>query len=469
MVTGERSEVYGTVEEPMDFFTIQHAENFSTFMRKDSWRSHPVSLDAALLIQSGSSLIDACRTTRNGLGVYTLPYFVGMDEQDAEDLYYALEELQNYEGDDEHPMHFLEDVIEQECGREKAQELRFYVISLRNDSGDINVIHEVPDISLYWPRKIAKAHRHVLDKSSAFGPLGFETVENWQPITSGTNVSDVVKSIVSGRYAWGTMPVMAGDDGATADDRAEWLTYALLTGDEIPVQRLLETYVERLEQEYRDDEDDRQPINHVKTQFAQLEALAGAGLLVAKADATELQTPPKTMTTDVPSKTEIAGDGDLSRTGLRRYRLENFIENRESLAENSERKSAFLTGVLVGMTSRHQTSERGMNRTVVDQYPPTQITIDRLVRVWPELAEKSDVYAKDADWAGGSLFPEVLDQQTASLSHPDEWDLSLQDVRFFYALGVTYGKRADARARNLRQRIESQEPEPNETETADAA
>jgi CRISPR-associated protein Cas8b/Csh1 subtype I-B len=438
-------------------------------MRKDSWRSHPVSLDAALLIQSGSSLIDACRTTRNGLGVYTLPYFVGMDEQDAEDLYYALEELQNYEGDDEHPMHFLEDVIEQECGREKAQELRFYVISLRNDSGDINVIHEVPDVSLYWPRKIAKAHRHVLDKSSAFGPLGFETVENWQPITSGTNVSDVVKSIVSGRYAWGTMPVMAGDDGAMADDRAEWLTYALLTGDEIPVQRLLETYVERLEKEYRDDEDDRQPINHVKTQFAQLEALAGAGLLVAKADATELQTPPKTMTTDVPSKTEIAGDGDLSRTGLRRYRLENFIENRESLAENSERKSAFLTGVLVGMTSRHQTSERGMNRTVVDQYPPTQITIDRLVRVWPELAEKSDVYAKDADWAGGSLFPEVLDQQTASLSHPDEWDLSLQDVRFFYALGVTYGKRADPRARNLRQRIESQEPEPNETETADAA
>ncbi|MDZ7730684.1 MAG: type I-B CRISPR-associated protein Cas8b/Csh1 [Natrialbaceae archaeon] len=470
MVTGKQIEVLGTTDDPMDFFTVQHAEKFDGLQKEQSWRSHPVSLNSALLIQSGSSLVDTCRTTRNGLGVYTLPYFVDTDEQDAEELYYSLEQLQKFNNvDDQHPMFFLEQAIEEEAGPEKAEALRFYVISLRNDSGDINVIHEVPDVSLYWPRKIASAHRTVLQETSAFGPIGFERVENWQPITPLTETDDVVNSIVSGRYAWGTMPVMAGDDGAMADDLAEWLTYALLTGEEVPVERLLDGYVERIEQEHRDDEEDRLPTNHVKTQFAQLEALARAGLLTGESTAEDLTTPPRTMTKDVPTKKEIADDGDLSRIDVRRYRLETFIEDRESLNENTHRKSAFLLGVLVGMVSHHQTNTREMNRTVVDQYPPTQVTIDRLVRVWPELAEKSDVYAKDADWAGESLFPEVLDKQTEDFVHPGEWDLSLQDVRFFYALGITYGKRADSRAYNLRQKFESQDPGSTDAETADVA
>ncbi|MFC3958847.1 type I-B CRISPR-associated protein Cas8b/Csh1 [Halovivax cerinus] len=469
MVTGDRSEVFGTAEDPLAFFTLQHAEKFEGVQREQAWRSHPVSSDAALLIQSGSSLVDACRTTRNGLGVYTLPYFVDTDERDAEELYYALERLQEFDGDDQHPMFFLEKTIEEEAGREKADTLRFYVISLRNDSGDINVIHEVPDVSPYWPRTIASAHRTVLHESSAFGPSGFERVENWQPITPLTEVDDVVNSIVSGRYAWGTMPKMAGDDGAMADDLAEWLTYALLTGADIPVERLLAGYVERIEQEYRDDEEDRLPTNHIKTQFAQLEALARAGLLTGDSASEGLTTPPKTMTQDVPTKAEISGDDDLTRIAVRRYRLEQFIEDRESLAENAHRESAFLIGVLVGMVSHHQTSTRQMNRTVVDKYPPTQVTIDRLVRVWPELAEKDDVYAKDVDWAGESLFPEVLDMKTDDFVHPGEWDLALQDVRFFYALGVTFGKRADARALDLQQRIESKEAEPNDSEAANVA
>ncbi|WP_247730104.1 type I-B CRISPR-associated protein Cas8b/Csh1 [Halovivax limisalsi] len=469
MVTGDRTEVFGTAEDPLAFFTLQHAEKFEGIRREQAWRSHPVSSDAALLIQSGSSLVDACRTTRNGLGVYTLPYFVDTDERDAEELYHALERLQEFDGDDQHPMFFLEKTIEEEAGREKAESLRFYVISLRNDSGDINVIHEVPDVSPYWPRKIASAHRTVLHESSAFGPSGFEFVENWQPITPLTEADDVVNSIVSGRYAWGTMPVMAGDEGAMADDLSEWLTYALLTGAEIPVERLLSGYVERIEQEYRDDEEDRLPTNHIKTQFAQLEALARAGLLTGDSSSEDLTTPPETMTQDVPTKAEIAGDGDLTRSAVRRYRLEQFIEERESLADNPHRKSAFLFGVLVGMVSYHQSDTRDMNRTVVDQYPPTQVTIDRLVRVWPELAEKSDVYAKDVGWVGTSLFPEVLDKQTEGFVHPGEWDLSLQDVRFFYALGVTFGKRADTRARDLAERIESEGGEPNDAEAANVA
>lgn len=467
MVTGEQDTVFGTVEDPMAFFTLQHAEKFDGLDRIAAWRSHPVSSNAALLIQSGASLVDACRTTRNGLGVYALPYFIDMNEADAQVLYAALEELQESNNGDRNPMAYLEEKIEANADAETVEALRFYVISLRNDSGDINVLHEVPDVSLYWPRTIADAHLTVL--KSTFGPIGFDRIDNWQPIAPQTNADNVVNWIVSGRYAWSTMPVMAGDDGAMADDLAEWLTYTLLTGGKIPVKRLLEGYVDRIEQEYQEDEENRLPTNHIKTQFAQLEALAVAGLLTGESTSADLTTPPETMTQDVPTKEEIAGDRDLTQTDIRRHRLERFIKTRESLAENQDRQSAFLIGVLVGMMGHHQTNTRGMNRTVVDQYPPTQITIDRLVRVWPELAEKSDVYAKDVDWAGGSLFPEVLDRQTEDFVYPGDWNLSLQDVRFFYALGVTYGKRADSRAYDLREQIESHDASSNKSETADAA
>jgi len=467
MVTGDRSQVYGTAEEPMDYFTIQHAEKFRSLKREDSWRSHPVSLDAALLMQSGSSLVKACRTTRNGLGVYTLPYFVEMTKTKARVLYAALKELQDADDiGDRDPMSYLTEKIEDNGDAETVDSLRFYVISEQNNSGDINVIHEVPDVSLYWPRQIATAHETVLKET--FGPVGLDPVENWQPITPQTDAGIVVTSITSGRYAWGTMPKMAGDDGAMADDLAEWLTYSLLTGDVIPVERLLKGYVERIEQAYRDDEEDRLPSNQIKTQFAQLEALARAGLLHSDTT-THLTTPPKPMTQDPPTESEIAGDGDLSHIDVRRHRLESFIENRSSLSQNQDRESAFLLGVLVGMVASHQANTREMNRTVVDQYPPTQITIDRLVRVWPELAEKSDVYAKDVDWTGTSLFPEVLDRQTEDFVHPEEWDLSLQDVRFFYALGLTYGKRADARAYDLKEQIEAREGETSAPEPADVA
>jgi len=465
MVTGKRSEVLGTTDDPMDFFTIQHAEKFDGLQKDQSWRSHPVSLNAALLIQSGSSLIDACRTTRNGLGVYTLPYFVKTSEKRARVLYSAIESLRTNRNDLDQ-MAYLEEKVEENGDAQAVEALWFYVISLRNDSGDINVIHEVPDVSLYWPRRIGQSHRTVLRESSAFGPIGFERVENWDPITPQTDAHDAVKSVTSGRYAWGTMPEIAGDDGAMADDRAEWLTYAMLTGSEIPVERLLTSYVERLEDDYREDEEDRLPTNQLKTQFAQLEALARAGLLISESSSTDLTAPPKTMTEHVPTKAEVAGDGELTLTDVRRYRLRSFIEDRDSLRENGDRKTAFLTGVLVGMTSYHQTNTRGMNRTVIDQYPPTQMTFDRLERAWPELVEKTDVYAKDADWGGGTLFPEVIDEQIEGLRHLDEWDLSLQDVRFFYALGVTFGKRANSRAYDLRQQIESRHDGEKNTDAA---
>jgi CRISPR-associated protein Cas8b/Csh1 subtype I-B len=454
MITDEDGEVYGTTEDPLDMYTIQHSEKFWELNKDNSWRSHAISLDAALLLQSGSSLVEACQTTRNGLQVFTLPYFHTTTERRAEALYAALDDAdgRDWEDTNQHPMQRLEAQVAENGTEEDREALQFYVISRRNDSGDINVIHEVPDVSLYEPRAVARAHETVLQSTSAFGPNGaFELETDWSPINEQTNEAEVTNEIVSGRYTWSTLP-SSGEDGAGADDPQEWLTYAILTGQSVPVDRLLSGYVERLRDQRRDDEEGRHPHKHVKTQFAQLEALATAGRLTAPPDRAELTTPPARMTDTITTDSIDQRGEELSRTDVRRHRLEQFLTDRESLADD-DRRSAFLTGVLVGMLAHHQRSEREMNRTLIDQHPPDQITLGRLVRVWPDLVKKASVYAADVGWAGETLFPEVLDEQVETLDHPDSWDLSLQDVRFFYALGLSYGQRADARAYETHERL----------------
>ena len=452
MVTGDVEEVFGTVEDPLALFTVQHAEKFDELKRPEAWRSHPVSSNAALLLQSGSALLDACYTNRNSLRIYTLPYFTEMSDRRADLLYRILDDLRDrsFDATSKHPMLVLEDLVEDNGTEVDQERLRFYVITLRNDSGDINVFHEIPDATLYWPRKIATHHHDVLHRSTAFSKdAGFSRSESWRTIRETESVPDLVNSVVNGFYASGTLSDPSGDDGAMADNRAEWLTHALLEGRSVPVERLIGEYVDKIAEERERDEENRFPYRHVKTQFAQLEALAAAGLLTTSSTTTQLQHPPESMDTDYPDAEELSADGNVSQLDARRYRLETFLEDRPSLRENPERRSAFLTGVLVGQMSKHQRTTRNQNRTVIDQYPADTITIQKLIRAWPDLIQKAHVYASDVSWAGETLFPEVIEQSTDALTHPQDWEISIQDARFFYALGIAYGQQAENRAYDL--------------------
>lgn len=452
MVTGDVEDVFGTVEDPLALFTVQHAEKFDELKRTEAWRSHPVSSNAALLLQSGSALLDACYTTRNGLRVYTLPYFTEMSERRAELLYRILDDLRgrSFDATSKHPMLVLEDRVEEDGTEGDREALRFYVITLRNDSGDINIFHEIPDATLYWPRRIAECHHDILQQSSAFSRFaGFDRAENWRTIRETETIPDLLNTIVQGLYAAGTLPEIDGSDGAMADDRSEWLTHTLIEGNSVPVDRLLTDYVDKIADERERDDENRFPDQHVKTQFAQLEALAAAGLLEASETTIHVTQPPDTMDIDKPDSHDIGADGDVSQLDARRYRLKSFLEDRQSLRENPERRSAFLMGALVGQLSNHQRTTRNQNRTVIDQYPADTITIQKLIRAWPELVQKAHVYASDVSWAGETLFPEVLEHSTDILTHPNDWELSIQDVRFFYGLGLAYGQQASSRAYEL--------------------
>lgn len=470
MVTGVEDEVFGTAEDPLAFFTVQHAEKFAGLNRENAWRSHPVSSQAALLLQSGASLLERCSDTREGLRVYSIPYVVDCGVEEARWLHDILT------SDDPSDIRAVQRSAEN-LHPEFGKALRFYVIGVRNDSGDINVLYEVPEVDIYWPRRVAEAHATAVD-SSLFHPVaGFSGPDDgvdWRHLGSAADVDTMIRAVTNGSYARDT--VSYSSDEPTTDDVREWLTRLLLTGESVSVDRLLKAYTERIADDIDRTEGDF-PTFVVLTQFTQLEALARAGLLNAP-DQPELTKPPlmtanprtndeqssQTAATDggpsgepsLPTPSDLSADGEVSHRDARRYRLERFIQERPAFSGRdegantgagtvAERRGVFLTGVLVGQLADHQRRQRNMNRTLRDQHPADRVTPERIGSMYPVLVDRSGVYATELEMRGTQLFPETerLLETSFADAPPSSWSLSLPEVQFFYALGITYG--ADAR------------------------
>lgn len=452
-VTGEDTTVYGTAEDPLALFTVQHTEKFPHLKKPESWRSHPISSQAALLVQSGASLIEQCGTTRGGRSVYTIPYYAEVDAGSAHQLYHL---IQDTDTDTQAAMAKLQ--RKAEAQDDYRTDLRFSIISLRNDSGDINVLHENPDATITAAREIADHHMGVLHSSTFDSVAGFARPSNWQPIDPNTTRDSVVDAIVSGDYAYGTVSYSDADD-PPIDETTEWLTFALIGGESIPVNRLLKEYVDRLATQRQGDDENRLSENHLKAQYAQLLALAGANRLTAPEDNSNLIKTPHMHDTSLsdpelpPTDEFITDRGTIPLDPLREYRLNRFLKERPSF-DDPQRLAGFLAGVLVGQLAAHQSGQRGMNRTVLAEHPPERMTGRRIERLVNDLIDKANVYAMESQH-GDSLFPELEDRLPAALldAAAAEWTLAQQDLRFHYALGQLYGKRAQSRAFDLRERI----------------
>lgn len=453
MVTGEAAEVFGTTEDPFSLYTVQHAEKFHGLRKYESWRSHAVSADAALLVDAGASMVERFRSTRRGRGVYTIPYFTRMDAERARVLETVAEDTEVETQGDMAAVHRTVEADDPDL----AADLRFYVLVIRNDSGDINVLSEIPDLTVLPAREVADAHRAVLDGTTFDRVAGFDQPADWGAISATVSRERLVELVVDGRYAYSTLTT-PDEDAPAADDPADWLTFTLLSGDDVPVGRLLSEYVGRLAADRRDDEERRLPENQLKSQFAQLEALARAGRLTTDDPGLDALTRmPQTLDTDISAADREALEG-APPAEYRRYRLERFLEERPSLdpAESPARSAAFLAGVFVGQIGYYQADTRDMNRTALQQYPTEQMSGRRIDRFVPELVDKANAYAMEDEHSGASLFPELEDLLSETLTAvAGEWDIDTDDLRFHYALGQLFGKRADYRAYELRQQIES--------------
>jgi CRISPR-associated protein Cas8b/Csh1 subtype I-B len=445
MISDEDGSTVGTSGDPLNYYLGKQMEKFPGFDPDEAWRTHPVSEDSALSISKSGEFIEACTYTTFGATVYYLPYFLGLPDADQlRELYRVLYSVMNLDGD----MTPVESTY-REYDRELALvpgRLRFYVSAVaKQQMSRYDVYGDTLGARIHHPVELSQSHQRLLDSwafddgetegrvNAAFGvpPESDDEDAGWRLLRGG----DFMSAIATGSYFYNTFPVPQEETDASADDARIQALVSVLSGDSIEVGELLKEYADRLVAE----DGDSFPSYTVASQYAQLCALAEAGLLKSESEKHEPIAQPteylEGYDTDMTEKAIADGGG---KAALREKKLAQFLEQTPAL-DNTERRGAFLLGALVGQVSGIQSSE-GRSTTVVDQYSVKSVTRSKLKRITEEVLDKNLVYSRERDQSS-TMYAEVVDRLRDTMLEKDinDWEIRNEDLRFYYSLGVTYG------------------------------
>jgi len=466
LVSGQSARTVGTSEDPQNYYLGKQLEKFPGLDIEEAWRTHPISEDAAVTVMNAETFVEACTYRTFGAKVYYLPYFFGRPSVERTYKLYGMLHRAATDDGDTTP---IERAYDRFGDTDEAEAIRFYVSAVMpHQMSRYDVFGETLNGRLLYPRELAREHNRIVNDSSAFNAnLDFATPEretwtapmptneNWNLLA---NSSERLNSISTGWYFYQTFAERDDTDADADDPRTEALV-AVLSGDRIAVETLLGEYVERIIVDENDDEIDGFPFFLVASQFAQLCALANDDLdLLTTTDTgkrpiTREPTYEDHTMSSLEDNPIIADGGDPATA-----KLESFMENTPALARNgdaltpeqsvnSQRRGAFLLGALVGAVGNYQEYHEERSTTLVDNFPVKSISQSRIKKVTHETIGKTLTYTREAKKQSGgfpgTLFEHLVEELRKTIVNPDpdggDWNLDTDDLRFYYALGITYG------------------------------
>lgn len=454
LVTGQPARTVGTSEDPQNYFLGKQLEKFPSLDIEQAWRSHPIAEDTAVTVMNAETFVEACTYRTFGAKVYYLPYFFGRPTPTAAyHLYDLLYQVVVDDGDTtpiETAYKRRGDLAVEGC------ELRFYVTAVMpHQMSRYDVFGETLNGRLHYPTELAFTHTKLVEQASAFNtdtdwsaPL--PTNEKWGLLSTN---DEQLRAVSTGWYFYQTFAKRDDTDADADDPRIEALV-SVLSGDAIAVDVLLEEYVDRIITDESDDDYDGFPSFLVASQFAQLCALADDDLKLLKTADTSKQPitrEPAYERHTMPTLEELLiADGGHPAAS----KLESFITETPALSPEhddddgsvtSERRGAFLLGALVGDIGSYQEYSEDRSTTLVDQYPVKSVTRTRIKKITQETVAKTLTYTRQEKKKGkgypGTKSEHIVDRLRETILDPDpsEWQIDTDDLRFYYALGVTYG------------------------------
>lgn len=449
LVTNQTARTVGTAEDPLNYFLGKQLETFPGLDPDEAWRSHPISEDTAVTLMNSEPFVDACSYRTFGARIYFLPYVFGAPTADsAYQLYHLLYAAVNANDDESTtPIEFAYSRRTDESFDENC--LRFYVAAVMpHQMSRYDVFGETMNAQIRYPASLASAHADLLD-TAAFNDgnevsAALPTHKNWL-LVSNPDRDVLLSAVASGRYFYETLPEDDNTDASVGDPRIRALV-AVLSGDDIPVSSLLEAYVEKIGA--MTDDENGFPSFQVAGQYAQLCALAGAdpNFLNAESRQHKIIEPPTYETRGMTDDTDTIADGGNPRE----EKLESFIEATPALNDD-ERRASFLLGALVGAVGNHQAFRLDRSTTLVDQFPVKSVSRNRIKKVTKDAIGTALTYTRgDKKRSGtsysGTKFAYITDRLRDSIlqTDPSEWEIETADLRFYYALGVTYGMNDDS-------------------------
>lgn len=443
LVTGQDARTVGTAEDPQNYFLGKQLEKFPGLDIEEAWRAHPISEDAAVTVMNADSFVEACTYRTFGVKVYYLPYFRGQPTPEhARELYELLYRAATEDDD----MTTVEDAYSQ-FKLDREHELRFYVSAVMpHQMSRYDVFGETLNGRLLYPKTLSEEHNRLVDKTAAFvsetgrtAPM--PTNDNWDLLSGG---NERLHSVSTGWYFHQTF-AERDDTDADADDPRIKALVAVLSGDSIAVETVLEEYVERIDADEGDENVEQFPSFRVASQFAQLCALADEELDLLST--TDPGKEPITNQPDYEEHTMMTAEEILTDGGdATAEKLDAFVEDTPALAHdpdapiNDQRRGAFLLGVLIGEVGAYQNYSEDRSTTLIDQYPVKSITRARIKKITQEAIGTTITYTRE-EGQTITKFEHVVDRLRETILRPDpeDWEIETDDLRFYYALGVTYG------------------------------
>lgn len=460
-ISGEQETAVGTPQSPFGLFSVKHPDNQPALAQTESWRNYSVSAETAMLFKKAEGLLEQTVMRRGGMEVYALPYFTGpLTGGKAEVLYRALQTLDPESNKSEPPMGVLTYQLEESAPVLADEELRYYLLTMPIGD-DKHVTAESNAVTTYYARQIADGLLETL-RGPSFGPnrSNFGHPQNWPLLGLDTeapgekNLREMAtNAVLSGTFIDGGF--QRRDTDTVGDDFRRVADHRLLAGEPLRAGVLFEEYMQRFGDRFEGT--DPVPPQMVGMQLAQLEALSRAGLVegIPPVEPAE-QTDWTTMT----AQSELT-DVDA----IRESRLESFLD-RPLLADDIERKAAFLSGVLVGQVSWYQEHERSVGRPLDVRTRADEITAHGLEQAVRTALEKAKVYAAEDEYASDVLYPEIVDRLLEALqSEPTDWGIEKRDLQFAFSLGQSFGRRAMPVAFDVRRENEESQEQDSPTPT----
>lgn len=449
-ITGENRTVVGTPHSPLGLFSVKHPDNQPGLAQTESWRNYSVSAETAMLFKKAEDLIGKTVMRRGGMEVYALPYFTGeFTAGKANALYRALQSLDPETNKDEPPMGVVTYNLEEHNPELAERELRYYLLTMPIGD-DKHVVAESNAVAVYHARQLADSLIATLDGPS-FSPdrANFGSPTNWPLLELETEGPG--KTALRRRALYTVLLgdlVDAGfqrrDTDHVGDDFRRVADHRLISGEPLKAATLFEEYMNRFGDQFEGT--DPVPPQLVGMQFAQLETLSRAGLIEGIPSVAPATQADWTTMTDQSTLTDT--------NEIREARLESFLD-RPLLADDVERRGAFLAGVLVGQISWYQENERGLGRPLDVRTRADEITAHGIGQAIRTALEKAKVYAAEDEYASDVLYPEVVDRLLDAMEKdPADWTLEKRDLQFAFSLGQAFGRRAmpvafDVRRQNI--------------------
>jgi len=425
---GTEEEVYGVVDDPLKWYLSKQRERFPRLDPDQAWRTQGLNREAAIAAQNATPFLDACAESGPGVSAYYFPYPDGIPTHQDEglDLLYGL----------------LADRVDEDTERNPAAEIYYqgenhplvdptdfrfcFMLVYKYQKDRWRLLAFEPSATVHAGINLASAHQNVLNSDVFAGKGLLPTPDGFDLLDAGRDTRSLVDAVTRVGYFAQTCAAPGDDDDPSSDDVRFAATEAVLRGESINADRLLDAYVERLIERFDPDDDDYPfPTAVLSMQNAQLSALADAGLL--DADGPTDYTIDTTMTTDT-------DDGEQNRA----ERLAAFIESHDALA-GEERQGIFALGALVGRISRYQRSEE-RSATTVTRHPIDKVTKHSVTDIATDVVDSNVIYSSEEGYKG-TMYAELMDEVVDGLlsGDPEDWSLSTSDMRYHYAMGIAYG------------------------------